>query len=344
MEFNNIKYIQPEHARPVLNPDGSLIGMYVKEVGQSEYNGIADYNNKDEQGNVFVPLRKMLWTVHDRKSNRWYGRSRYEGAFIPWFETWQPKGFRNIRHLWLYKNAFDSGVIRYPEGYTPDPVTGTPIPNVVIAQQLADQRESGASIIMPSATSPDGLGDWDYEQPKGMTVPEGLFMYGDSLRDEKWEGLGVPPEVAKNEGTGSFAGRRVPQQAFYSFLQEIANEQIYDFDEQVVRFLVFLNFGPNVEYEIVPIPILVTLQQEEMGTVTGDIPDDSGTQNIDPGGQSVENGLEEEEDPDNPFPDEGPPEETLSNGRIEDRGSNAFNIAEKAAAVAARKKAKKQKG
>jgi hypothetical protein len=56
-----------------------------------------------------------------------------------------------------------------------------------------------------------------------------------------------------------------------------------------------------------PISILQTLQEEEMGMVTGKLPEQ---------GQQA---TEEQPQP-------------LSNGRVEDRGSNAFNMKEAAAA------------
>lgn len=294
IEYHSLRRFHTAYVRPVLKTN-ALVGIRVSKIVKPD--GTA--------GLKYIPLPKALWTVHDRQNNRWYGRSRYEGAFIPWYETWQPKGYRNIRHLALYKHAFDGGVIHYPEGSVQDPETGQEIPNVLIAQQMLDMKESGAGLAMPASTFE--YGGWAYDPPNAPGIPETLFIYGDSLRDEKWEGLGVPPEVAKNEGTGSFAGRRVPQQAFYSFLQEIANEQLFDFDEQCLRFLVELNFGRKAakSYNIVPIPILVTLQKEEMGVVTGKI---------------------EDEDP----MDGQVPAQPLSNGRIEDRDSNAFNMTEKA--------------
>jgi hypothetical protein len=291
MEYDHVRYFKHHDVRPVLHKS-RLVGMRLGNVK----------NKKGEEKKArYIPLPKCLWTVHDRRRDRWFGRSRYEGAFIPWYETWQPKGYRNIRHLAMYKYSFDGGVIKYPEGSVQDPETGEELPNAVIAQRMLDMRESGAGLAMPAQNFE--FGGWDYIPPTSPGIPETLFIYGDSLRDEKWEGIGVPPEVAKNEGTGSFAGRRVPQQAFYSFLQDIANEQVFDFDEQVLRFLVQLNFGAKASrsYEIKPISILKTLQEEEMGVVTGKLPG--------------------EEDPQMEAP--------LSNGRIEDRDSNAFNLAEK---------------
>lgn len=332
VDYKSVKFFHPYDTLPVTK-QGYLLGMKVRKR-QGYFNAAFggwdnlttddddDTESVEDKKHLFVPVSKALWSVHDRRYHRWYGRSRYEGAFIPWYEFWQPKGFRNIRHLAMYKYSFTGGVIMYPPGSSQDADTGEEVPNSLLAEQYLDLIEAGAGIALPSTFAESG--GWEYLPPQAMQIPEGLFTYGDQLRDEKWEGLGVPPEIAKQEQTGSFAGRRVPQQAFYSFLQEIANDLMQDFEEQVLRPLVKLNFGSKARFKIKPISILQTLQEEEMGAVTGHLPGDE----EDP----FYNGEEEPElDEDgNPIEeDSSSQEKPLSNGRIEDRDSNAFNKQEK---------------
>jgi hypothetical protein len=326
IDFKNLKYLHPRDVKAITN-EGEFAGVQIRNVrGSYRPNTL---NSK-----------KVFWTVHDRKSNRWYGRSRLQGAFEPWWETSQPKGYRSIRHLWFYRHAFSGGVLYYPDGTTQDPDTGEEVANALIAQEMLDRKETGSSLALPNRTGDNR--DWEWEDAKSSQVPEGLLDYGDILRDEMWEGIGVPPEVAKNEGTGSFAGRRVPQQAFYSYLQEIANNIINDFEEQVLRgVLVPLVFGEGAQFTIEPVSILQTLQQEEMGLVTGSIPQEGELGNPEEQGPSMAKGDmvegEEEENPDesqdNPFnkgKQQFGKENKLSNGRLEDRSSNAFNLSEKA--------------
>lgn len=315
MEFDKFKFLHPNDTRPVIR-EGALVGMIVKRIRKyfpgygAEFNSVRGEVDFDvRQAGVFLAVPKMFWTVNDRETHRWYGASRLEGAFLPWYETWQPQGYRGIRHGWFYKNCYDAGMIKYPRGATPDE-NGVPIPNVQIAQEILDRRETGAGIAIENSILETG--GWEWTPPASSPAPDGLFDYGEALRDEKWEGIGVPPEVAKAEQTGSFAGRRVPQQAFYSFLQEIANYQMYDFDEQNLRYITKLNYGPEATYEIEPIPILVTLQQEEMGGITGHLPGDE-NDDFYSGGQNGAGGSGMQQ----------------SGGRVEDRDSNGFNMAEK---------------
>ena len=302
IEFKDLRFIHPRDCRAVIK-QGAIVAMQISGRNMNE---------------MYLKNPKFFWAVHNKRMNRWYGRSRLEGAFDTWWEIWQPKGYRGIRHLWFYKNAFSGGTLHYPDGSTQDEETGTEIPNVLIAQEMLDKKETGASLALPNRTGDNR--DWEWEDAKGIPIPEGLLDYGDVLRDELWEGIGVPPEVARQEDSGSFAGRRVPQQAFYSYLQEIANEVMYDFDEQILQPLVRLRFGAT-NYEVHPISILQTLQEEEMGLVTGSIP-----------GQEGEEEMEGEEG--------GNQKKPLSNGRIEDRDSNAFNLSEKAQKNAKKKESK----
>ena len=310
IEFYDLKFLHQKDIRPEIK-DGALVGARIKRARKDKKDGPL------EEISLRVP--KIFWTVHDRKHHRWFGRSRLVRAFDTWFEIWQTKGYRAIRHLWFYKNAYSGGILYYPYGSTKDPDTGAEIPNSTLAQEILDRMESGAALALPQKTGDNR--EWEVEPPKGNPVPEGLLDYGDVLRDEMWEGIGVPPEVAKSEGTGAFAGRRVPQQAFYSYIQEIANEIAFDFDEQVVRNLVSMEFG-IADYEIQPVSILQTLQQEEMGLVTGKLEMAEGvaqtTQEIE---KQEEEKKQEEMEMNAPAPPAG--------NKVEDRKTNANNAKEK---------------
>lgn len=311
IEFKDLEYLHPRDVKPVVHR-GKLIAV---ELNNSRDPLQVD-SCENHSGRIYLKPPKVLWCVHDKKHDKWFGRSRLQGAFDTWWEIWQPKGYRGIRHLWYYRHAYDGGILYYPDGSTQDPETGDEIPNAIIAQEMLDRKETGSSLALPQKTGENR--DWEYENPTGNTIPDGLLEYGEVLRDEMWEGIGVPPEVAKSEGTGSFAGRRIPQQAFYSYIQEIANELLWDVDEQIFRKLVKLRNGSNVPYTITPISIMETLQQEEMGQVTGKMPgmDD---------GMSEEPQLDEEGNPIEETDEEGNPMQQ-GDGRIEDRDKNAWNM------------------
>lgn len=322
VEFKDLEYIHPRDCRPVTR-NGKLIAMQVRN------------SSKEHSEPIYLKRPKFLWTVNEPMYNKWYGRSKLEGAFDSWWEAWGQKGYRAIRHLWFYKNAFSGGTLYFPDGSTPDPETGAEISNAIIAQEMLDRKETGGSLALPQKTGDNR--EWEWEEAKGNPIPEGLLEYGDLLRDEMWEGIGVPPEVARQEDSGGFAGRRVPQQAFYSMSQQTADNMCYNFDEQCIRHNVNRLFGP-VDYLITPISILQTLQEEEMGLVTGKLPGQGGGE-VDENGQPIEEEEQELDEEGNPIEDEtlvdavkgdDRPNQIGKNGKVEDRASNAHNMKQKA--------------
>jgi len=292
MEFHNLKHLKTHDVRPLIGKDtDEIVAVAVKGI--------------KHKGLVYLRPTKFLWCVHEKTHHRWFGRSRLEGAFIPWYEQWMPRGYRSIRQMWFYKNAYTSVSMRVPHGSTKDS-NGELVPNMRLAQEIADRYVTGSSALLPR--SPDGDNDWELEPGKSTPVPDGLLEYGEVLGNEIWEGMGIPPEVVSAGGTGAFAGRRIPQQAYYSVLQEVINEHIFDFDDQVLRPMAILNHGHD-DYEINPISLLDTLQQEEMGLITGDA-----------GPEETEEGSEQEPGEPGKVPPKKP-----TNGKIEDRASNSHN-------------------
>lgn len=244
LQFDKLKFLHP-HTTRVVTQKGTMVGLEVSRVGNRPV--------------LFLGIPKSLWTVHQRDQHVWYGRSLLRGAFLAWNETWCDHGYRDQRRLWFYKNAYAGPRIGYPPGRAPAEVANTqPVPYRKIAQEILDKMVTGTGCVYPNG------GEWEFEDARPIAIPEGLLEYGDQLRDEIWEGMGIPPEVARAEGTGAFAGRRIPQQAFYSVLQEIVQDLITDLDEQILAPLVKMNFG-NEEYEIECFGLLRTSPEEEKG-------------------------------------------------------------------------------
>ncbi len=236
LHFDKLKFLHPHNTR-IVTLKGQYIGMEVARVDQADKT-------------VYIGRPKSFWTIHKRDQHIWYGRSRLRGAFLAWNEIWSEHGYRDQRRVWFYKNAYAGPKVGYPPGSTPSTEEGAPpIEHADVAQKIVDLMVSGTGVTYPVvAQGPQG--GWVIEDAKPISIPEGLLEYGDSLADEIWEGMGIPPEVARAEGTGAFAGRRVPQQAFYSVLQEILQDIITDFNEQVLMPLVQMNFGSGQSYEV----------------------------------------------------------------------------------------------
>jgi len=221
---------------------GKVIGARIRGLKRGS---ATDYHRSDP---LLVP--KIFWHVQSRDFHPWYGRSRLFGAFIPWNETWSDGGFRDIRRLWFYKYAYDGGIGYHPPGTTRIAETGQEISNRDLMREIMEKRRTGGIVVLPD--NPEGGKRlWEILPPTPMPLPSGLMEYGEQLRVEILEGMGIPPEVVQAAQVGSgYSGRRVPEEAFYCSLQQNANELINDLDQQVLRFLVRFNFKTDVPYEL----------------------------------------------------------------------------------------------
>jgi hypothetical protein len=243
-----------------LNFDG-LINLSPNDTSPIVYNSVlSGIQVRMPQTITYLPAPKCFWTTHGREVNRWWGQSRLYGAHIPWYEYNANEGFRDSRRLFFYKNAFNGGVLYYPQGASTD-VTGVRTDNRDIAQQIMDDFRNGSGMCLPRGS--DAQNNWEWDAPQSQDVSASFTEYGNSLRDEVWEALGVPPEIAKAQGTGAYAGRQIPQEAFYSLLQEIVQDLIVDYDEQVIRPLVAMNFGAeHADYDIECFGLLRNLEED----------------------------------------------------------------------------------
>lgn len=262
INFDTVKDLQSLDCRPVTN-EGHIIGFMLRNrvlsgtpVVYENWNGKKPPSDKTpadphEQGNKYLGFPKAMYHIHSRDRNPFFGLSRLFGAHVPWWEQWSEDGYRQLRRLWFVKNCFEGGVMYHPMSTIATKQGAMSARDY--ARELIEKKRSGGTLTLPNTPGPDGNGRaWEYLPPTGNPVPAGLLDYGQLLRDEVLEGMGIPSEVVQASGEtgfGSASGRQVPQMAFYSTLQEVAQWLVHDFDRQVLRYLVMLNFG-YVPYDI----------------------------------------------------------------------------------------------
>jgi hypothetical protein len=258
ISYKHLKYFDAQNTK-VVTKNGNRTGLLIDNfLTLSMQPGKA----------VYLGGPKAFHHVHWRHLHPWYGRSRLVGAYIPWYEKWSEGGYRDIRRLWFYKNAFEGGIIYHPNGYvkTPD---GQLIAYQDLAQSMIEKKRTGGVWAFPSDTDARGNKKWEYQDPKGNTIPAGLFDYGDKLDDEILEAMGIPTEVVRsmgNEGFGSSTGRQIPETAFYSILQEEVQWLMFDFVEQVIKPLVQINAAlkrmPYEQFRVLTYPLMTDSQEE----------------------------------------------------------------------------------
>lgn len=231
--------------------------------------------------NKFLPFPKAAVFVHQRESNNFTGESRLLGCHIPWHETWQLGGARDIRRLWYYKNAYDSGTMYFPEGSVTDEYGNTKS-NADIAVEIMEATQTGSYRVLPKPQGTKNDKTWDYESPKANTTPDGILEYPQDLRCEILEGLGIPREVVESNGStgfGSSSGRNIPRMAFIASLCTIVSETLTDFRNQILDPLIKAN-GLDPDYEmsrIIPKRPLDNMMGEDQNPSNVSAPSSSAT-------------------------------------------------------------------
>ena len=254
MSFDILKDLHSQDCKAVTK-EGQLVGFTVRNV--------PDPTTKQGRQKIFLGMPKGFWHVHWRTHHPWYGLSRLYGAHIPWWEMWSDGGYRDIRRLWFHKNAFEGGTMYHPPGITRT-TDNTVVSNKDLAREMIEKKRTGGTLTLPNTMGADNLKTWEYVPPASNEIPTGLLEYGSSLKEELFEGMGIPPEIFESSGSGfgAASGRQVPEEAFFSVLQEMVQWLISDADQQIFRYLVKLNFG-EVPYEIVPFGLTGKAEERE---------------------------------------------------------------------------------
>ena len=254
IQFDTLRDLHSQDVRCVTQ-QGQLVGFVVRNVPNP--------TTKQGRQKVFLGVPKGFWHTHWRTHHPWYGLSRLYAAHIPWWEMWSDGGYRDIRRLWFHKNAFEGGIMYHPPGITRTK-DGLAISNKDLAREMIEKKRTGGTLTLPNTMGGEGIRSWEYVAPQPNAVPAGLMEYGASLKEELFEGMGIPPEIFEGggQGFGSATGRQVPEEAFFSVLQEMVGWLIQDADDQIFRHLVQMNFG-SVPYEIIPFGLTYKAEERE---------------------------------------------------------------------------------
>jgi len=290
--FDQIRDLESLDCRPVVLK-GQVVGfkfrMTQDPYGHTVANGDDPRDDVNKDGWYYVGAPRALWHLHWRDRNPWFGLSRLFGTHVPWYEMWSEDGYRQIRRLWFTGCAFDGGVMYHPPGLIATPQGNKPCRDY--AREMLEKKRTGAVLTLPNSPSGDGSSrSWEYQPPSPNPTPAGLLEYGDDLRSEIFESLGIPPEVIQSSGDtgfGSSSGRGVPQEAYNSILFSIATDLLLDFDRYCLRYLVNTLFGP-VHYELfcTPLDAQQALEQPQ-GPEEGFPEDDQGEEGMDQGDEQA---------------------------------------------------------
>ena len=236
-EYNKLTPFDPYNVS-VLVRDHGIVGAKVQGIP-----------NSADGRKLYVP--KVMWHVHNRTHNRFFGQSRLEWVLPAWHEKWTEFGARDIRRTWFMRDAYEGGTIRYPLG-SQKLQDGSVISNYELANQIASKTRTGGTRIMPADTGNEANGVWSFEAASGNIMPTGLLDYPLSLDTEILEALGIPPEVIESgsSGLGAATGRLIPLELFYASLSGIVNDVIMDAQDFITSPLCKIRLGNQGKVKI----------------------------------------------------------------------------------------------
>lgn len=166
-----------------------------------------------------------------------------------------------------------------------------------MAREQGERLKTGGIVVFPNSRDQDGAYQWMWDEPKILGNATEIREYPRDLDLEIARGLGIPDSVINDpSGTGSYAGRRVPERAFYVSLEQIICDLMSAIRNQILDPLLKLNFAGNHDYEIITKPLVEVMSPEATppaGYEQGQMPGNNSTTigNIFSGAENPDMGM-----------------------------------------------------
>jgi hypothetical protein len=239
--FIEIDRLLPRHANDTraLVSDGEVKAVRFMRIKEAT-NGCVD-----------VPFPKAVFHNHSPEPGQHYGTSVLTGAHSPWADKWLNGGALDVRRLFMVKDSYRGAKLFYPNEMYEIPGKGT-VPARDIAREIVEQAKAGAIVTLPSDVYADGSPKWRWEESVSTGNPQHILQYPKDLDTEMLRGMEVPDDIftAEADSSGSWGGKKVPLASFYGGLDVWMTKLLRDLKEQVLDWLVMINFGPGHWYEI----------------------------------------------------------------------------------------------
>lgn len=265
VEIDRLEERAPLDCR-VLRTDGEFSGVLIKNVK----------NSQQKNGEVRLLFPYAFFIAHNPRPGEVYGRTQLIGAYPAWTDKNCEGGALDVRRLFCYSDAYGGRTLKYPNEMMQ--VGSEMIPARQVAQQIVEQIRSGGTVTLPSERDHEGNPKWELEQASIPSSPQHIMDAPKDCDAEIRRGCGVPDDVIDSDGSGGWAGKRVPLAAFGSSLDVWARSMYSALDQQIIRWMVDKNFGPDQQYEICHKPFAKQMmeQQSNAGEGTGPLPSAAG--------------------------------------------------------------------
>jgi hypothetical protein len=224
-----------------------------------------------------------LWQAYRPEDGSFYGRSILRGAYSAWADKWHTGGANDVRRLFMHADAYGGKEIAYPPGTTEIDGLGD-VPNRDIAREMVEAAKSGEVIVRPRVFDANGNELWKIERANVQNNPQHILQYPKDLDVEILRGLEIPDDFLTSGTTGSWAGKLVPMQAFYSGLNRFALDIVQTIVKQMLEPMVMWTFGRAVGFEVDIKPLEVQAMEMQKRADGNESPEAAQNEEEIPGG------------------------------------------------------------
>jgi len=235
--------LRPEGVEPQWNNDGEFDGILYSPSDANTALGITTSGGSggsNQDSTYKIDLDHSLWVTNEKEAafGSIFGYPRLGYAYRFWWSYW----FRwAIADRAFERKADPSVIVRYPEGYFQDPLTGIETSYQEYALEMGSRMRSGGVIALPSEPYEDANGrgtlrQWELEFTKdaiNFDPFDNSFSYLDIM---KLRALFIP-EQSLIEGGGGTSSRNVAAEMSDSFTesQAVLSAQI---QENINRYMI----------------------------------------------------------------------------------------------------------
>lgn len=249
LDVKGLKDLAPEDSR-CLQLDTRTVGWEVK--GAKAY------------------FPQACWLTFGSKYGNPYGRGCLRRQYPPWYEKWMEHGAKKLLQLRMIKDAYIGDIFWYPPDLLVQLPDGRTMPWKDVFRELAENRLSGGALVLPRLLDDNGKPLTDYTPPQDIGGGSQIFEWKDQCDKDILKGADIPIEVVEAQETGSgYSGRSVPFLTMLGTVNSEFSEIVHALDEAIFRPGVWLNFGNDVDYEIIPKNIVETFGDDTQGSPMG---------------------------------------------------------------------------
>lgn len=213
---------------------------YYRHKTEDDIAYIEQYNLGPEP--TKLSREKIFWFALDQEYGDIFGRSRFKGAYKPYYYGQLTQEFQ-VNNIGLAGN--NPILARYPEGDTYIADTGVSYENDELAASLIEDVLKGGAAVLSSAVYEDtNLKKWDIEFPNvPLTDLQKYKEAFDNFMSLVLEALGIPSGLIHGDNNASELDAKID--LFFIMFENTLDQIETSIQKELVDWIVLYNFGQS---------------------------------------------------------------------------------------------------